>query len=306
MYLFQPILNGWESWGRVFHDPAAFASLAREILRRQGLPFAPLQRMTPGTNGVFRSGNLVVKIMAPKESGIDSVHDFAVERAMLGYAGKAGIPAPQLLAFGEITDRYRFDYLIMAYAEGKDARDVLPGYTLPEKMRLVDWLLDLFAKLHRPVKGLLPTLDLKENAKANPRLKNLPHSLAAELVARAESLSWPMDVVLHGDITGENVRVCPDGSLMLIDFADSLIGPPFYELGSVVFELFGCDREMARRLAEGLGMEMEGFIEAVLDAVALHDFGPDLLRSFGERAGMALLDGMGLEAVKGKLIGCWG
>ncbi len=37
--------------------------------------------LTPGTNGVFRCGDLVLKIFFPKESGLDPAVDFHRELA---------------------------------------------------------------------------------------------------------------------------------------------------------------------------------------------------------------------------------
>ena len=52
--LFSETIQNWDDWGRVFQSIPAFTPLVREIFRREGLPFAPLQNLTPGTNGVFR------------------------------------------------------------------------------------------------------------------------------------------------------------------------------------------------------------------------------------------------------------
>ena len=55
----------------MYQSIPAFAPLIQEIFRREDLPFSPLSPLTPGTNAVFRSGELVVKVFFPKESGLD-------------------------------------------------------------------------------------------------------------------------------------------------------------------------------------------------------------------------------------------
>ena len=68
--LFWETLQNWADWGRVFADWAAFAPLVREIFRRNGLPMGEVRALPPGTNAVFRVGDLVVKIYAPAETGV--------------------------------------------------------------------------------------------------------------------------------------------------------------------------------------------------------------------------------------------
>ena len=58
--LFTEAVESWRDWGRVYQSIPAFTPLAKEIFRREGLPWQPLSPLTPGTNGVFRSGELVV------------------------------------------------------------------------------------------------------------------------------------------------------------------------------------------------------------------------------------------------------
>ena len=125
--LFSETIQNWDDWGRVFQSIPAFTPLVREIFRREGLPFAPLQNLTPGTNGVFRCGDLVVKVFFPQQSGLDPEPDFRNEAAVCGHLTKLGVPVPKLLAQGLVRDKYDFYYLITQYIPGQEAGDWLPA-----------------------------------------------------------------------------------------------------------------------------------------------------------------------------------
>ena len=119
--LFSETIQNWDDWGRVFQSIPAFTPLVREIFRREGLPFAPLQNLTPGTNGVFRCGDLVVKVFFPRESGLDPEPDFRNEAAVCGHLTKLGVPVPKLLAQGLVRDKYDFYYLVTQFCPGREA-----------------------------------------------------------------------------------------------------------------------------------------------------------------------------------------
>ena len=70
-YLFTPDIQGWASWGRVFQSENAWTPVIRHICEHEKLPFTKLEHLTPGTNAVFKVGDAVFKIFAPKDSGID-------------------------------------------------------------------------------------------------------------------------------------------------------------------------------------------------------------------------------------------
>ena len=73
---FHERISCWDDWGRVYQSKEAFSPLVEEIYRREKLPFAPLQNLTPGTNAVFRVGNTVAKVFFPRESGLDHTPDY--------------------------------------------------------------------------------------------------------------------------------------------------------------------------------------------------------------------------------------
>ncbi len=280
--LFHETIANWEDWGRVFQSRGAFEALAQEIFRREGLPFAPLGPLTPGTNGVFRSGPYVVKIFFPKESGVDPRPDFENEAAVCGQVTRWGIPTPPLVAQGMIEDKYTFYYLITRYFPGKEAGPWLE-MALPEgKAAFVRQLKGLLQGLNRPAQGLIAYVDLVERAVTNPRLRALAPSLQKEMCARAQGLDLGCPVLVHGDLTGENLLVDGDGKLMLIDCADACLAPAWYELAPIVFELFQCRGDLLRLFA---GEDRDAFIEQVLDAVCLHDFGAHMLRDAPQREG---------------------
>lgn len=302
--LFQKDITGWDSWGQVFCDVEAFTPLVREIYRREGMAVPEMvEGMTPGTNAVFHCGDTVVKVFAPVESGIDSVDDFGVENAMLGYLQRCGIPCSTPLVSGQIMDKYLFRYIIMAYLPGMEAGDILPGYSPEDKRAFGRQMRELCEKLNQPCEGLLPHIDLRERALHNPRLEQLPEDLREDLRKRTRALAWDEDVVVHGDLTGENVLVLADGTAAIIDTADAAMGPAYYELPPLVFELFRCDGDLVKGF---LGEEqMDAFITSVLDGITLHDFGADIIREWSKRGGIPLASLHSMEEIGYRLAQKW-
>ena len=293
--LFSQRVVCWEDWSRVYRSIPAFTPLAREICRREGLPFAPLSPLTPGTNGVFRCGELVVKIFFPREAGMDPVGDFSTELAASRQAWERSVPTPPVLAQGVLEDRYAFYYIVTAFAPGREAGPWLREASPREREAFVERLKELLARLNRPAPAL-PRRDLKGEARRNPRLARLAPSLREEMLRRLEGLELGEPVLTHGDLTGENLLVQEDGSLLLLDWADAHPAPAWYELGPLAFELFSGDGGLWKLFA---GKDREAFAARLLDCCCLHDFGADFLRDFWQREGAA--EFQSLEEVRGLL-----
>lgn len=282
--LFTETVENWKDWGRVFQSIPAFTPLAQEICRREGLPFAGLSPLTPGTNGVFRCGDAVLKIFFPKESGLDPALDFHRELAVSQWAAEWGVSTPAVLGQGMVSDKYGFYYLITQYSPGKEAGPWLEEAAPAQRAEFVKRLRQMLETLNRPAPGIFPWEDLKAQARTNKRLEKLTPSLREEVLHRLEGIELGEIVLTHGDLTGENLLVKEDGSLVVIDWADAHLAPAWYELGPIAFELFQGRGELLRLFA---GADREAFIERLLDCCCLHDFGADFLWNFWQREGVA-------------------
>lgn len=282
MSFFQETISDWKDWGRVYQSIPAFTELVREIYRREGLPFFPLQNLTPGTNAVFRVGGTVAKVFFPVESGLDPVPDFTNESAVCRFLTSQGVPTPRVLACGSVEDRYRFYYILTEFVPGTEAGGFLASASDAEKSNFVQELNYILCKLNVPAADLLPPVDLRRQATENPRLAQLSPALRTELKRRAEQADLSCPVLVHGDLTGENLLVQENGRVVVIDCADAHLAPKWYEYGPIVCELFRCDPALTAQFA---GEDKERFLSALLDSLAVHDFGPDLLRESAKRAG---------------------
>lgn len=278
--LFNYTIKNWDDWGKVFQSIEEFTPLAQEIFRREKLEFTDLENLTPGTNAVFCAGDYVVKIFAPQESGFASQADYLNESAVCGALTERGIPTPRMIACGSVQDRYLFYYIITGYHPGVEAGTWLENATPGQQEVFIKRLRELLQKLNRPAHGLIPPVDLLARALENPRLERLSESLRTEMAERAASLNLTDTVLVHGDLTGENILVDEDGSPIIIDCADACLAPWWYELAPLVFELFHCRKSLLRLFMD---TDPEVFVERVLDAVCIHDFGANMLWDLAER-----------------------
>lgn len=278
--LFNYTIKNWNDWGKVFQSIEEFTPLAREIFRREKLEFTDMDNLTPGTNAVFRAGNYVMKIFAPKESGLDSQADYLNESAVCRALTEWEIPTPRMVACGSVQDRYLFYYIIAEYYPGIEAGTWLEKADYNQREIFIKQLRDLLQKLNRPAHGLIPPVDLLSRSLGNPRVERLPESLRTEMAERAASLDLTDTVLVHGDLTGENILVDKDGCPVIIDCADACLAPWWYELAPLVFELFHCQRNLLRMFVD---TDSEAFVERVLDAVCIHDFGANMLWDLAER-----------------------
>ncbi|MDD4797099.1 MAG: aminoglycoside phosphotransferase family protein [Eubacteriales bacterium] len=268
-HLFTQTIAGWQSWGEVFQSIPAFTPLTEHIFAREGLPCGEISQLTPGSNAVFRVGRYVVKIFAPAQSGVDTAGDYLREMLGMRRAMELGIHIPHLVAASQLQDNYLFRYLIMDYIDAADAKDVLGGYTPAQKLDFVGRLRADVDKLHAPLAGF-PVQDVRQRALENPRWDVLPAAVVAQLRRLVQAHVPAAQVYVHGDITGENVLICADGMLHLIDFADGRIAPAGYELPPILFDLMDFDPLMVRAYLSGDAAQAA---DDCFWGLLLHEFG---------------------------------
>lgn len=163
--------------------------------------------------------------------GVDPAREVAAQHL----AAAAGL-APEVFAFDPGARAMQ-----MAFVPGEVLEaDWLRRPARREAMR------DLLTRLARLAPCDLPRIDLAE------RLRALHRELGVRAPVEAERFAMELDVVLreahctgvleqtaasclvHGDITPENVRVRPDGTLMLIDWEYAHAGHPLEDLAGLI------------------------------------------------------------------------
>lgn len=197
------------------------------------------------TNAVFKVGDVVLKIFAPPSSGLNAYSEYQTELGALKRAHKNQVPIPKLLHHGLIEDKYPFYYMVFEAIQGKEARDVLPRLSNPQKDDVINQLNVILKRLNErcPIKNEA----VKERHKILKRWKNFSLSFQQQITDYVNTLIFNDFYYVHGDITEDNVLITKDNRVYLIDFADSTIAPLIYELPSIIYGLFDLDQDLTKR-----------------------------------------------------------
>jgi len=103
------------------------------------------------------------------ESGFNTEIDYHYELLGMQRALDLGVCIPKVSAAASIEDQYLFRYIMMDYINGIEAKKLLKGYSMEEKIALVHQLKGHIHRLNTPVGGDFPSLDVRERALVNPR-----------------------------------------------------------------------------------------------------------------------------------------
>lgn len=153
---------------------------------------------------------------------MDSQLDYSNEAAVCEALTCWGISTPRLIAHGMIQDTYLFYYIITEYCPGELAGPWLECASPSQLEGFIRQLKELLQTMHRPAQGLIPPMDLLKRALENPRLERLPVSLRDEMTDRAERLDLTNTVLVHGDLTGENILIGANDQPIIIDCASPI------------------------------------------------------------------------------------
>lgn len=274
MNLFTGPIACQQDWGKVYQSIPAFTPLAEHILRKEHLPVVPLGPLSPGTNAVFRAGEVVLKIFAPPESGFNEPDELQTEIFASRRAEKLGLNAPKLIAEGIIEDKYNFAYMIMEYVPGVEFYEAIKAMTWAEKIAIAQKLRAATDKMNTPCEAF-NTIDAIHDRSRWTRWEKFPERLQQERAAWIAAHAFGEFVFCHGDLCGDNIIISPRGEITIIDFADALLAPLSYE-----HALVAADFEYDPALMRGyFGDEPpEKLAERCFEGTLIHDFGGDYIK----------------------------
>lgn len=275
MELFTAQLNGWKSWGKIFQSIPTFEPLIKHILKKEKLSFTEIEHCTPGTNAVFKVGHYVIKIFAPKESGIDSTSDFNTESFAVARARSLGVPVPELIASGSIQDRYEFSYMILEHVNGTELNKI--DLNFKEKVTIGQKLRELTNTLNTPCPPF-NDIDVIHDQVRQKRWGKFPERFKKERLDYIHSRHFGENVFVHGDLNGDNILIGPNLDLHIIDFADAVLAPAVYEQALVAWELFRFDQAYMQGYFSQYNKDE--LTDICFNGILIHDFGGDIIQNF--------------------------
>lgn len=297
-----PRIRTWRGYRRIFARPGVWTRAARHIAARHGLKVKRFEATFPGTCGVLSArlsprGTAIVKIFPPMVR-----RDRRIEEAALRRLGAMpGFPAPRLIAQGRLHDRSTWDYLILDPREGRPIRELRNRMSGAASAACAAQLGRLLRRLHSlspsglrfPVSRRMDSRAARKRA-ASAALRRLRRArifsprcdkeIAERLPGLIEPRAREKPVLVHGDVTEDHVLLKRRGGRWrlsgLIDFADALIAPPFYELMPLWFGAFDRKPSMLRRFLKAYSPAVRinrRFRDRATAFTLIHLFGADCI-----------------------------
>jgi len=268
MYLFNEQLNKEQDWERIFQVPLVFAPLVEHILKKENLPLAEIENLTPGINAVFKVGEYVIKIFAPEESGVEQrlpqTEIFAAQKADL-----SGVLVPKIVASGVVEDKYRFAYLITEYVDAVEIAELVDV----EKIAVGRKLRELTNKMNVPCE-LGKGIDIMNDKARDSLWDKYSEEVKKERLAYVKSHQYGENVLVHTDLCGDNILLTPKGELYIIDFADVILAPKIYEHAALALDS-GIDPLILRGYFHDYTVEK--FTEMCFNGLLIIDYDPEMV-----------------------------
>ncbi|MFP3388107.1 aminoglycoside phosphotransferase family protein [Brevibacillus sp. SIMBA_040] len=277
MNLFTNEINGWDSWGKLCLTISTFEPLIKSIFVKEKLHFTKIEHCTPGTNAVFKVGDYVIKIFAPKESGIDNTADFETESFAMHRAIRLGVSVPKLITSGFIQDKYRFSYMIMDYVNGTEINKLNKNLTFEEKVTIGQRLRLITDAINTPCSSF-NGIDVIHDKDRQNRWEKYTKYFRKERLNYIHTHDFGEKVFVHGDLNGDNILLTRDQKLYIIDFADAVLAPAVYEHALIACELFQFDK--AFMIGYFGNYNIDEITELVFNGILIHDFGGDVIEQY--------------------------
>lgn len=247
-----------------------------EIAKREGLPRGHVEAPFVGTFPTFLIGEGVVKLFGPSYDGAAS---WAAEKAMCELlAGRPNIPAPELLASGDLIteeQEWTWPYLVTKRLRSGPVRE-RPLIGTAGKS-IAQQLGEAVANLHSLVppaevddRDLLPRL--RSTAASRLAGFGLPTHLVEQVPDYLEDAPRPTTLV-HADITADHLFHDGHGLTGIIDWGDAIVADPFYELVAIAFDCFDADQRLLESFLRGYGWDVDAhFAKDALRAICEFQF----------------------------------
>jgi len=273
-YIFNADILGETSWRQIYQSIEVWKPLINFILKKENLPVSKIENLKSGTNAVFKSGEYVVKIFAPIESGFDGNIDFESEKFALTFTSSLGVPVSKLIACGRIDDKYYFSYMVMEYINGVDFNEYSKNFNDKEKFmfaKRMREITDLFNKKCESFNGI----DVIHDKNRQKRWNKYSEMFKIERLEYLNNNVFDEKIFVHGDLCYDNLIIGNKGSIYIIDFADSVIAPKVYEHAHLASVLFNFDKSYL----QGYFGEyrVDNLVDLCFDGLLIHDFGGDII-----------------------------
>jgi len=277
-YYFNAEISDWESWGEVYQSIEIWEPLVNQILYKEDLPVFETENLHPGSNAVFQNGDHVVKIFAPKESGINSNIDYETEVFALTFAMNNGVSVPNLITSGKIKDKYDFSYMIMDYIDGVDFKEYSVDFSNNDKYLFGKRLRNITDLMNKPCESFNDVEVVKDAIHDKSRWyrwEKFSESFKQERIEYIKKHDYSEYIFVHGDLCFDNFIINKSNGIHIIDFADSLLAPICYEHAHLVCELFGFDKSYLNGFFGDY--ETDTLVNMCIEGILIHDFGGDIV-----------------------------
>lgn len=233
MSIFNETITSHRSWEE-FSQSGAFLPLIKHIYEINKIAFGETALVSE-FNEVFQVGNTAVKLFRPPEAklaGYERIYE--TELSAMNFCKSAGVLTPEIICTGIINDDvYSFPYTVMVYIDGVRADKIISGYDKKSKIEFSLKLKEMTDKIYIPTNIDIPRYH--DFDKMGSTLWNkMPELFREDRKKYLAEVKFPEPVFQHGDLWDGNIFINKQGGLVLIDFAESLIAPSYYDIAPLI------------------------------------------------------------------------